>query len=290
VNRTRRSIIEVPTMDDHKWSKVPDIPADVVMVDMEDTVPPPLKTKARQRVLDLLDDPSYLGGREMLVRPNNLFTEWGREDMEALADAGISTLMNYPMVRSREEIEEVVSIFRERGASPQIWLAVETPEFVVDMEHIASCDGVTGIMFGLGDLALETGTARLNGRRAFLEGFLYARTKALMVARAHGLDIAESLFVENLKDLEALREEVKLSKLFGFDTNLSFYPAHIPIINEERTPTAAEVDWARRVVAAYDQGTANGKAAISLDERWITVHQYKEALAVIDLGKHFGVE
>lgn len=277
-------------MDDHKWSKVPDIPADVIMVDMEDTVPPPLKIKAREKILGLLADPSYLGGREMLVRPNNLYTEWGRDDMEALAEARISTIINYPMVRSRQEMEEVVGILHGHGSTPQIWVAVETPELVVKMEEICSVDGISGIMFGLGDLSLESGISRLNGRRAFLEGFLYARTKAIMVGRAHGLDLAESIFVADLKDLEATREEIRLSKLFGFDTNLSFYPAHIPIINEERTPTRSDVERARRVIDAYEAGMREGKAAVSVGDEWATVHVYKEAQDLLELAAHFGID
>ena len=286
--RLRRSFIEVPTMDDHKWGKIPSIPADVFMADMEDTVPPSLKLKARERILHLIRDPSFFEGREMIVRPNNLYTEWGREDIEALAEAKVS-LVNYPKCRSRQEIEEVVSIFRKHGADPEIFLAVETPQVVLDLESIANVDGVKGIIFGLGDLSLETGISMFRGRGAFVEGFLYARTKSVFVGRAHGLSVIEAVFVKDLTDLEAVRHEVELSKLFGFDANMVIYPAHVPIVNELRTPTEEEVRWARRVVEAYEDGLAHGHAAVTVGKRWITIHQYQQAKDFIELAAAFGV-
>src|ERR1700694_2954867 len=94
----RRTYLEVPTMDSHKWDKIPGIDADVFMADMEDSVPPKLKEEAREKVLGLVRDPSYFGDKEFVCRPNNLFTPWGREDIEGLAEAGAPFLM-YPKAR-----------------------------------------------------------------------------------------------------------------------------------------------------------------------------------------------
>src|SRR5262245_11312110 len=108
-------------MDERKWSKVPEIPADVFFADMEDSVPPSLKPAAREKVLGLVEDPGYFGGREFICRPNNLSTPWGREDLEALAEAKAPFVL-YPKVRTAAEMREVAQIFARRGAAPEIML------------------------------------------------------------------------------------------------------------------------------------------------------------------------
>ena len=284
----RRSYIEVPTMDDRKWSKIPDINADVFMADIEDSVPPDLKEKAREKVIGLVRDPSYFGGREFICRPNNLDTQWGRDDLNALAEAGAPFVL-YPKARSADEVREVVSIFAAHGASPELMLIVETPQAVVWLDDLAAVVGVTGLMLGPGDLSLETGIALLDGREPFADGFLYARSKTIMVARALGLEATEGMFVSDLKDLEAVRAVADRSRLFGFTGMLTFYPPHVAVINESRTPRAEDIAWSKRVVEAYEEARARGEGAVTVDGRWLTIHQFSEAQRALRLAGALGL-
>jgi citrate lyase beta subunit len=275
-------------MDEHKWEKIPNIPADVFMADMEDSVPPKLKEKARDKVVGLVKAPSYFGGREFICRPNNLSTPWGREDVEALAEAKAPFLM-YPKIRNAGELREIKRIFDRHGATTEIAVIIETPQAILHVEEIAASPMVGGLMFGPGDLAMETGISLLNGRSAFTDGMLYGRNKTLLAARAYGLEATEGVFVAELKDLDAVREGVQLSKLFGYTGTINFYPPWIPIINEVHTPTAEDVRWAKRVVSAYDEGLDKGQAAITVDGKWLTIHQYTLAKEHLKIANALGL-
>lgn len=276
----RRTYMEVPPMDEKKWAKVPDMPADVFLADMEDSVPPTLKNEARDKVVSLIEDPSFFGGREFICRPNNINTEWGREDLEALAAAKAPFVM-YPKPRTVAEVREVKRIFDKHGATPEIMLLVETPETVLRLEEIAQVPGVQGLMVGPGDLALETGMSLFDGKEVFSDGFLYARSKTIMVARALGLEAAEGLLVPNLKDSDEVRRIAKRSALMGFTGNMMFYPPQIALINECHTPAPERVEWARKAVGAYEDAVASGQGAVTVDGRAVTVHQYGEAKGVL---------
>ncbi|MDE3100729.1 MAG: CoA ester lyase [Chloroflexota bacterium] len=284
----RRTYMEVPTMDDKKWDRIPNMAADVFMADIEDSVPPELKCKARDKVVSLIKDPSFFGGREFICRPNNLDTEWGRDDLEALAQAHAPFLL-YPKVRSVTELREVKGIFERQGATPEIMLIIETPQAVLHLEEIAAVTGVSGLLFGPGDLSLETGIALLDGREAFKDAFLYPRSKVVMVARALGLEAAEGLFVADLKDEQSVKRAAAQSKLFGFTGNMTFYPPHIGWIHEVRTPQPEEVAWSRRVVDAYKDARAKGQGAVTIDGRWLTIHQFTEAQRALKVAAALGL-
>lgn len=284
----RRTYMEVPTMDDRKWDRIPGMDADVFMADIEDSVPPDLKCKAREKVVSLIKDPSFFGGREFICRPNNINTEWGRDDLEALAEAHVPFVL-YPKVRSVAEIREVKSIFEKHGATPEIMLIIETPQAILHLEEIASVTGVKGLLFGPGDLSMETGIALLDGREAFKDGFLYPRSKVIMVARALGLEAAEGIFTADLKDAEAVKRAAAQSKLFGFTGNMTFYPPHLPLIHEVRTPKTEEVAWSKRVVEAYEDARSRGQGAVTVDGRWLTIHQFTEAQRALRIAAALGL-
>ncbi len=274
--KVRRSYFECPIMVEKKWAKIPEIHADVFMLDMEDSTPPVSKVEARHRIVDLIKDPGYLGGREFVVRPNNLSTEWGREDLEAVADAKAPFVI-YPKVRSVDEMREVKRIFDERGSTPEIMLIIETPQAVLQLEAIASCPGVTVLLVGPGDLSMETGISMFDDADEFTDGFIYTRSKVLLVAKAYGLQPADAVFTADLKDQVRMRRAMERSRRMGFTGLMSFYPPHVPMINEVMSPSKDEVGWAERVVDTYTKGRKEGLAAISLDGKFLTVHQFTSA-------------
>jgi citrate lyase beta subunit len=263
-------------MDERKWGKIPTIAADVFFIDTEDTVAPEVKEAARSKIVSALKDRTHFGGRQVAVRINNLSTPWGAPDLEAIAGAGAPVIV-YPKVRSGAEIREVRALLERFNPTPQMIVIIETPQAVLRLEDIASCEGISALLLGIGDLALETGTSMFNGSSTFDDGFVYARSKTLMAARAFGLEAIEPLLVPDLKDFETVRSAAKVSCLFGFDSNLTFYPPHVEIINEVRTPTAEQVVWNRRVIEAYEDALTAGKAAVTLDGKWLTVLQYAAA-------------
>lgn len=278
----RRTYIECPTMDERKWNKIPGIPADVFLTDMEDSVAPALKEGAREKVTGLVRDPSFFDGREFICRPNNIFSPWGLDDITALAEAGAPFIL-YPKVRSAGELREVYAIFERAGANPEIQVIIETPEAVLALPEIAACPGVGGLLFGPGDLSMETGTALLDGDSFFADGFLYARTKTLMTARAFGLEATEGIFIANLKDSDEVRRSAERSAKFGFSGNMLIYPPHVPVVNDVRTPSEEKIEQARQLVREYEAAREEGKNAVTLESgAWVTVHQYQGALEMLE--------
>jgi citrate lyase beta subunit len=284
----RRSYMEVPTMDDQKWSSIPSMQADVFMADMEDSVPGSLKGAARERVLAVVNDPAHFGGREFVCRPNNIESTWGRDDLRALAEARAPFIL-YPKVRSVVELRAVTKILSRPGPLPELMVIIETPEAVLHMEEIAAVPGVRGLLFGPGDLAMETGIALWDGDEVFEDPFLYPRSKLVILARARGLEASEGLLVPDLHDLDAVRRVAKRSQLFGFTGNMTFYPSHLAVIHEVRTPKPEDLAWSRRVVDAYRDAQARGKAAITLEGRWLTIHQFDEAQQALRFAAALGL-
>jgi len=283
VTRARRTIFEVPTMDDYKWAKIPSIDADVFFADMEDTVAPALKERAREKVIDAVRDPAHFEGREFVCRPNSLATPWGREDLEALAEAGAPFVL-YPKARSADELHELNAIFARAGHSPEIMVLVETPQAIMRLEEILSCDNVSSLMFGPGDLSVELGIGFLDEEEPFRDGLLYARSKCVLVGRMLGVEVIEGAVVRDVRNLEAVHRSAVYARRLGFTGMASFYPAQVPIINEVMSPSAEEIEWARTVVDAYDQGRGDGHGAVSVGGRAVTVHERQVAERVLALA------
>lgn len=269
----RRTFFEAPIMVERKWSKVPDIPADVFLADMEDSCPPAEKERARERVLDLVRDPAYFGGREFVCRPNNLQSPWGPTDVEALARARAPFIL-YPKVRSVQELEHLVEVFERHGSTPEIMVLIETPEAVLGLEQIARCRGVSTLAFGPGDLSAATGISNFRGSEPFPQGMQYARGKLVMVACAYGLQPVDAAYLPDPRNLNALKEVAEVSRLSGFTGMISFFPPQVPVINEMFVPGAGEIEAARRAVTAYEEGLQQGLAAVTVDGRSISVHEY----------------
>lgn len=283
----RRSYIETPLMDERKWAKIPHIPADVVFGDLEDSCPVDRKAEARVKVVSLLHDPGFLSSRELACRPNALETPWGRDDLAALAKARAPYVI-YPKVRACDEVREVMRIFEREGASPEIMLIIETPQAIMDLARIASCPGVSGLMFGYGDYATEAGMKR--GRDGHLprEPFLYARTKTLTVAKALGLEAAEGLLLSDMKDLDAARAVAETSRSFGFTAMAAVYPPHVDIVNDAMNPTLDEVRAARRIIDAREG--ARGLPAAAEDGHWISAQRIRDAQRTVALARALGIE
>jgi citrate lyase beta subunit len=267
-------------MDDHKWSKIPTIPADVLYVDLEDSVPVEAKESARERVIAAVQDPEFFGGSEIVCRPNNLATPWGIADVEALAAARVPFIV-YPKARSRAEIDELDARMKAGGASPEIMILVETPQAVLHLEEIAAGPGVTSIEFGPFDLSVELGARLFDGEEPFREAFTYARSRCVLVGRALGLEVIEAIAVKDLRNLEAVQRAAMTSRGMGFTGMVSFYPSHVPVINEVMSPSTEEVDWAQTVLSAYAAATAQGHGATSVDGRPVTLVDVRAAERIL---------
>jgi citrate lyase beta subunit len=272
--------METPIVNDHKWSKIPDIPADMFFLDMEDSVPPALKEEARKRVVHYIKNPEFFDGRPTIARPNHLSTPWGRADLEALAEAGV-TLMTYPKVNTVEELEEVRAILREGGSDPDMFVLVESARAVLEVGKLAAADKVHALMFGAGDLTVDSGITLLTGPDQELNPALIApKVQTVLAGAAFGCLTVDIAYMPDIRDLAETRRRYQQSRDLGFTSGATFYPPHVELVNEVFSPSREQIDHADEIIGVYETGLANGDPSIIHNGRALLVHDYEKALGV----------
>jgi citrate lyase beta subunit len=278
--RKVRSVMETPVLDERKWAKVPQLPTDAVLVDMEDTVAEARKLDGRLAVVGALADLSYFGGRLVLTRPNALDTEWGRADTIALARAGARHVI-LPMLTCAADVREYQQIFHDNGADPALVAAIETPAAVGHVEEIAAVPGVAALVFGEGDMTAAMGVPIHLVDGSINPVVTHARSRVYLAAAAHDLAQLDVAFTLNLKDLDELRDRAAMMRDMGATGLFALYPPHVAVINDVFTPGEDAVRQAQRIAAAFDRAASDGSPAVQLDGRAILIHDYKKAAGLL---------
>ena len=133
-----KSILEVPISNEKFWSKVPSAPADAIMMDLEDSATPDNKVVVREKILDALKGPEYFGGRQIIVRVNNLATPWGRDDLEAMAAAPgdlIICTRNDHRIEADEPVTDHTRLLHEASEAGEITLGDRFPRLLTGQWH-----------------------------------------------------------------------------------------------------------------------------------------------------------
>lgn len=280
-----RSILETPICDRHKWAKVPNLTADAYIVDMEDSAPPHLKVEARNRAVEFLGRPDYFNGRPIFARCNSLDTEWGRDDLVALAKSK-ARIVAYPKTESPSDISQIGAIFREHGARvPDIFPTIETAQGMLNAEQIASCEGVKGLWFGPADLALDSGFAWFLGDDLNRDAFHYPRMRLVLIAAAHRLPIFEGAILPDFKDMDRMRQRATHVKSLGITGMVCFYPPQLKVINDVFDITVDALERATEIVISYERALNEGRASVQLHGRALIVQDYKWAMEVLARAK-----
>jgi citrate lyase beta subunit len=275
-----RSIIETPLLDERKWAKIPGIPADAIFIDLEDSLPPARKDEGRRRAVEVLADPGYFGGRITISRPNDLHSPWGADDIQALGEAGV-TCVALPKLRSADEVLAAQQLFRSAGADPDIFAIVETAQASLEVLSIAQVDKVVALMFGAGDLSVDSGIPLLGPDGELNPAMLTPKVSTVLAGAAFGRLTTDIAFLPDIRDLTETRRRYGQSRQLGFTAGVTFYPPHVEIINEIFGPSPADVADADLVISEYEGALAAGNPAVQLDGgRVLLVHDYEKALAV----------
>lgn len=273
-----KSILEVPLLNEKYVSKVPTTPSDAVMLDLEDSAPPDQKSAMRERVLQVLANRDLFGSRHVIVRVNNLATDWGRDDLEALAGQRGEIVVCYPKVETEEELNAVIGLSRANDAGRGVYAMVETARAVIEMERIVRCDGLVGLHFGYVDFAADAGCQLFNAEGDDLHPAVgYARAKVAVAAAAYGLFSTGGSMVPDYKDLRKVETFVRSWADQGYTACIALSPSHLEIVNRVLQPSAAMIDRARLVCAAYEDATAKGGSNAILDGKVITTPDYRSA-------------
>ena len=281
-----KSILEVPISNEKFWSKVPSAPADAIMMDLEDSATPDNKVVVREKILDALKRPDYFGGRQIIIRVNNLATPWGRDDLQAMATSPGDLIICYPKVASPEETREVRNIIAAADPARGLYLMVETARAMVELDRIASCDGVVGLHFGYVDYAADVGSKPFDdaGDNLYAPSNHYARTKIAVAAAAYGLFATGGSMIPQYRDLQKVARFIRSWADLGYTACIALSPAHLDIINSTMKPSPDEIEAAKLVCTTYEAAVSNGDPAAVLNGKVITNPDYRVAQLVLVRG------
>jgi citrate lyase subunit beta/citryl-CoA lyase len=270
----------MPAANERALDKAKSIPSDALIFDLEDAVSPDSKPDARRNAVAAATSGEY-GQREITIRCNALSTQWGAEDVAAAATAGVSAVV-IPKVNSVQDVDDVSAALDKAGApsSLMIWAMIETPTAIFDVRAIAAHRRVATLVMGTNDLAKELRATQIPGRAPLLPHL----ATALLAAREAGKDILDGVF-NDVKDLDAFRDECIQGATMGFDGKTLIHPSQVEIANDVWAPTAEDVDYSQRVIAAFELATAEGRGVITVDGRMIENLHVDNARRVLAVQK-----
>ncbi len=271
-----RSVLYMPAANERALEKAKTIPADAIIFDLEDAVAPDSKDAARVNAVTAASSAEY-GRRVLTIRCNGLDTPWGADDLRAAATSGASAVV-IPKVDSVAYLDEVAAFLPDHIA---IWAMIETPTAVLDVRSIAAHPRVTTLVIGTNDMAREIRSV-LNapGRHPLLPHLAVS----ILAAREAGKLILDGVYNE-VRDLDGFRVECVQGFEMGFDGKTLVHPSQVEITNEVWSPTAEEIEHARKVIAGFDEGLAAGKGVVVVDGKMIEhlhVANAQRVLAVAD--------
>jgi citrate lyase subunit beta/citryl-CoA lyase len=281
--KPRRSVLYMPGANERALEKAKTLPADALILDLEDAVAPDAKDAARERVCAAASSGEY-GSREVTIRVNGLDTEWHDADLRAAAQAGPAAVV-VPKVNSANDVHNIERAL-EFGGAPEhtkIWAMVETPIAMLHAEEIAAAsERLTVLVMGTNDLANELHAEFVPGRTPLLGGL----SLCLLAARATGKVILDGVY-NDVKDAEGFEAECLQGRQFGFDGKTLIHPGQIEPCNRVFAPSEEEIAQARKIISAFDEAKVEGRGVVTVDGRMIENLHVANAQRILALADAF---
>jgi citrate lyase subunit beta / citryl-CoA lyase len=278
VTRPRRSVLYMPGANERALEKARTLPADALILDLEDAVAPDAKVDARNRVRAAVAARGY-GRREVAIRVNGLQTPWHAEDLRAAAEAGPDAVL-VPKVNSAADVAVIERALAGAPEHTAIWAMLETP---VAMLHAADIAGasprLTVLVMGTNDLAKELHAEHVPGRAPLLGGL----SLALLAARAAGKAILDGVY-NDVKDLAGFEAECLQGRQLGFDGKTLIHPNQLEPCNRIFAPSPEEVDRSRRITEAFEEARRSGLGVVTVDGRMVEQLHVDDARRVLALA------
>ena len=284
----RRSLHFVPGGNNRMFEKALSLPADSLILDLEDSVTPENKEAARSHVCNWVKRTDF-GTQECLVRINPQDTPWGKDDLLAIMEVLPDGLV-LPKVTTREDVDAVdKAIARieqekklEPGSISLVLIGAEMPEAVFHLPTIAKNSRVDGITWGTEDLSGALGArAKRDEQGNYLEVFNYVRSTCLLAAVAAGVQPIDAVYVD-IKNSIGLKLESKTAADMGYTGKFTIHPSQIEIVNNAFTPSEKEISEAAELIAAFEEQQASGKMAFSFNGQMVDVAHLKRAQKILD--------
>jgi citrate lyase subunit beta/citryl-CoA lyase len=271
----------VPGANARALEKAKSLPADLFVLDLEDAVAPEAKADARQAIRKAVHKRAY-GAREVVIRVNALETEWGQDDLEMAASAGVDGVL-VPKVTSGDDVRFVDQLLNDAGASPNLdlWVMIEMPLAILNINEIVATSTdtrLTGLVMGTNDLAKEYNAVPTPDRSAFM----YSLSAALVAARAYRLSAIDGVY-NDINNDTGLAAECEQGRVLGFDGKTLIHPSQIETANRVFSPSEAELSHAKEVIEAFALPANKGKGVISLNGQMVELLHLEQAERLVAL-------
>lgn len=267
--RPRRSALYMPGSNARALEKAKGLDVDVLLLDLEDAVAPDAKEMARTQVCEAVSAGGY-GHRELVIRINGMKTSWGPEDLKAAVAAKPDAVL-LPKVESLADIKPVADYLAEQGASDsvRIWAMLETPGAILNASEIAEAakdphNRLDVFIIGTNDLSKESGAKILPGRAALLSWLM----TFLAIARVGGADVLDGVY-NNFSDLEGFAAECQQGAEMGMNGKTLIHPKQLEACNTAFAPSAEEVEWAKKMIAAFELPENADKGAVQVEGKMV---------------------
>lgn len=268
--KPRRSALYMPGANARALEKAKSIDADVLLLDLEDSVAPDMKAEARNQVCNAVRAGGY-GPREVVIRVNGLDTPWFGDDLAAAVAAKPDAIL-IPKLEGARDVGRTTQKLDQLGAPAEleIWAMIETPRGLFDAYEAALAGGnadrnrLACYVLGTNDLAKETGAA-LGGNR---EPMLAWLSMTVAAARAGGLTVLDGVY-NAFKDMDGFNAECAQGVRLGMDGKTLIHPAQVGPANAAFAPSDDAVAWAREILTAFEQPEAQGKGVITIDGKMV---------------------
>ena len=281
--RPRRSLLFMPGSNARALEKARTLPADGIILDLEDSVAPEAKASARDQIAQAVAAKGF-GKREVMIRINALDTPWWIDDLAMAARAAPDGVV-VPKISSVEDLKAIGDHLIGAAPAIQVWAMIETARAVLHAEELAAASGdpktrLAGFVFGPNDISRETRIRMQPGRAAMLPMI----THCVLAARLHGLEILDGPY-SDFSNAEGFAQECAQGRDLGFDGKTLIHPGQIEACNAIFTPPAEEVTRAREIIAAFELPENASRGAIRLEGQMVErlhAEMAKRTIAIAD--------
>ena len=280
--RPRRSCLYMPGSNSRALEKATQLPADVLILDLEDAVLPDAKSLARDQVADTVVSKPF-GNREVVVRINGLETPWGEADLAQTVEAGPDGIL-LPKVESAEQVQAIDAALNVAGAEDELglWVMIETPMGVVNVGEIAAAargSRLSALVIGTNDLAKDMRVTPTADRRAFQ----YALSATVTAGRAYGLSTLDGV-CNAIGEEEVLEAQCQQGRELGFDGKTLIHPSQLAAANRIFAPDPVALGEARAIIEAFALPENVHKGVIVVGGRMVERLHLEEAEQLVALN------
>lgn len=276
--RPRRSMLYVPGCNTHYLERARTLAADSVILDLGDPILVDAKIQSRDNVVAAVKAGGY-GGREVVVRVNNLDSIWGHDDIKAVANIGADAIL-FPNIESREDVLQAQKLLDDAGGSHMpMMVMIESPIAVLNAKEIASAsERIICMVMATSDLISQLHAHVTHERSAILTSL----SLVILAARAYGRCVIDGIS-SDFKNMHSFEYACRLGRDMGMDGKSLVHPAQIAYCNDAYTPKAAEVANARAIIKALKEANESGRGTVVVNDKLVEHHHIKAAQRLIHL-------